>query len=197
MFNAIKGFDEKDSGSVMLEEKSKKKIEDIKIGWIDEVQNIFGNVNSEKVTINTSEYSKSTAYIISAAETSSNLSKYDGIRYGHRAENATTWQEVYSKTRQEGFGYEVKKKIIAGTYFTDAENMENYYRKADKIRTLIKQEMKEVFTKIDILAIPANSKEVILANLTGRPAITVKGITLIGDFFKEESLIEFVQETLV
>ena len=139
------------------------------------------------------KYVKQVHYIISSAETSSNLARYDGIKYGYRTETANTWKEVYTKTRQEGFGYEAKKKMIAGTFFLDIDNMEDYYKRAQKIRTLIKQELKSIFESVDAMAIPADSDYTCLANLTGRPAITVNGVTFIGNFFEEDRLIDLVK----
>ena len=150
-------------------------------------------VEIEETGIEHLKYIQATHTIISGAESSSNLARYDGIRYGYRTNNATNWKEVYTKTRQEGFGYEVKKKMITGTFFLDVENMEEYYKRAEKVRTIIKKEVEKVFEGKDAISMPANSAYVCLANLTGRPAITVNETTFIGKFFEEEKLIKLAK----
>ncbi|MCL2384102.1 MAG: amidase family protein [Oscillospiraceae bacterium] len=193
VFDIIKGYDEKDSASVK-EVLENKQSDDIKIGAISEAMNLVNGFTAQKVEITNLKYAKKVACMISSAESSSNLARYDGIKYGHRAENTSTWKEVYTKSRQEGFGYDVKKKMIAGTFFLDRDNMEEYYKRAEKIRTLIKQEVKELFKKVDVIAIPSDSEYTCIANLTGRPAISANGVTLIGNFFEEERLIKLASE---
>jgi len=158
------------------------------------IPDVLNNANVEKIEIKNIKYASKVTYIISAAEASSNLARYDGIKYGHRTENANTWKEVYTKTRQVGFGYEAKKKMVAGTFFLDIGNMDEYYKRAQKIRVLIKQELKNIFENVDVIAIPSDSEYKCLANLAGRPAITVKGVTLIGKFFEEDRLIELTKK---
>jgi len=188
VFDIIKGYDDRDSGAVDEKDIKKEENKKMKIGYIEEVKNISG----EKVDIKNLKYVPATHYIISSAEASSNLGKFDGIRYGFRANDAKTWKEVYTKTRQEGFGYEAKKKQIAGTFFIDVDNMQEYYIKANKVRTVIKRELDELFKKVDVIAVPNKKEYACLANLTGRPAITVNGITFIGKHFDEENLIGLV-----
>ncbi len=93
-------------------------------------------------------------YIIATAEASSNLARYDGVRYGFRAEEPKTLREMYRKTRDEGFGAEVKRRIMLGTYVLSSGYYEAYYRKAQQVRTLIKQDFQKAFEKCDTIATP-------------------------------------------
>jgi len=194
VLNIIKGYDNKDSGSVKDIEIEQSKNSELNIGYIEE-NNIINKLKGKKTKIDVKnlKYAIPTHYIISSAETSSNLARFDGIRYGYRTKNAKTWKEVYTKTRQEGFGYSVKKKMITGTFFLDVDNMQNYYMKAQKIRTLIKREMGKIFEQIDVLLVPNKKEYTCLANLTGRPAITTGEATFIGKHFDEETLINLVK----
>lgn len=165
-----------------------------KIGYIEEVNGMDKFSGSKiKLEISNLKYVKTVHNIISSAEASSNLARFDGIRYGYRALDSKNWKEVYTKTRGEGFGYEAKKKMIAGTFFLDVDNMQDFYIRAEKIRTLIKRELERVFETVDAIAVSSESEAVLLANLTGRPAVTIDGITLIGRFFDENNLIELAE----
>jgi aspartyl-tRNA(Asn)/glutamyl-tRNA(Gln) amidotransferase subunit A len=93
-------------------------------------------------------------YIIATAEASSNLARYDGVRYGFRAEEATTLREMYRRTRDEGFGAEVKRRIMLGTYVLSSGYYEAYYRKAQQVRALIKQDFRRAFESCDAIATP-------------------------------------------
>ena len=99
-------------------------------------------------------YALSTYYLIAPSEASSNLARYDGVRYGHRAEGAAGLIEMMSKTRAEGFGAEVKRRVMIGTYALSAGYYEAFYGKAQKVRTLIRRDFTEAFEKADALLTP-------------------------------------------
>jgi len=100
------------------------------------------------------EYSIATYYIIAPAEASSNLARYDGVRYGHRTDDPDDLMDMYKKTRGEGFGDEVKRRIMIGTYALSAGYFDAYYLKAMKVRTLIKQDFDTAFEDVDIIVTP-------------------------------------------
>jgi aspartyl-tRNA(Asn)/glutamyl-tRNA(Gln) amidotransferase subunit A len=94
-------------------------------------------------------------YIIATAEASSNLARFDGVRYGHRAKDVRTLSEMYRRSRDEGFGAEVKRRIMLGTYALSAGYYDAYYLKAQKVRTLLARDFDEAFTKVDAIVTPA------------------------------------------
>ena len=102
------------------------------------------------------KYSIPIYYIIATAEASTNLARFDGIRYTKRSKNATNLQEVYEKSRNEGFGSEVKQRILLGTYVLSAGYQDAYYKKAQRIRTLLIQDYKKAFESCDIIALPTS-----------------------------------------
>lgn len=158
-------------------------------------------------------------YIIACAEASSNLGRYDGIRYGYRAKNYTSVDDMVIKTRTEGFGKEVQKRIMLGTYVLSSGYYDAYYKKACLIREKVKEEFKKVFGKCDVIAAPTvpqtaftkgysggNSIETYLAdvctvpvNIAGLPAVSVPcgkdktglpiGLQLIGDKFEDKKVL--------
>lgn len=95
-------------------------------------------------------------YVIATAEASANLARYDGVRYGYRAEDAATLTEMYDRTRGRGFGREVKRRIILGTYVLSAGYYDAYYRKAQQVRTLIREDYDRAFAKVDVIAMPTS-----------------------------------------
>jgi aspartyl-tRNA(Asn)/glutamyl-tRNA(Gln) amidotransferase subunit A len=95
-------------------------------------------------------------YILATAEASANLARFDGVRYGHRAENVNDLAEHYRKSRSEGFGAEVKRRIILGTYVLSSGYHDQYYTRAQQVRTLIRRDFEEVFAKVDVIASPAS-----------------------------------------
>ncbi len=109
-----------------------------------------------EVSLPHTEYAVATYYIIAPAEASSNLSRYDGVKYGHRSNNYENLMEMYQSTRSEGFGDEVKRRIMIGTYCLSAGYYDAYYKKASQVRTLIMQDFKKVFqeTGCHVLATP-------------------------------------------
>ena len=156
-------------------------------------------------------------YTLSLAEASANLSRYDGVRYGHRSENAKDIHDLYVNSRSEGFGDEVKKRILLGTYVLTAGYYDAYYVQAQKIRRLIRDDFKQAFKKVDVIAGPVSPSTAfkigeksdplsmylqdiytVPANLAGLPALSMPmgfidgmpiGAQLLGDDFAEESIL--------
>ncbi|MDH7942415.1 Asp-tRNA(Asn)/Glu-tRNA(Gln) amidotransferase subunit GatA [Pseudohongiella sp. SYSU M77423] len=95
-------------------------------------------------------------YVVAPAEASANLSRYDGVRFGHRAENPVNLEDLYKRSRSEGFGDEVKRRIMVGTYALSAGYYDAYYKKAQKIRRLIKQDFDEAFKSVDVILGPTS-----------------------------------------
>lgn len=108
----------------------------------------------EEVTLPHSEYAVPTYYILAPAEASSNLARYDGVRYGHRVENPKDLIDMYTRSRSEGFGPEVKRRIMLGTYVLSSGYYDAYYLKAQKVRTLIQNDFLKAFEKFDVLLTP-------------------------------------------
>jgi aspartyl-tRNA(Asn)/glutamyl-tRNA(Gln) amidotransferase subunit A len=159
-----------------------------------------------------------TYYIIAPAEASTNLSRFDGVRYGYRCDNPVDLHDLYTRTRQEGFGDEVKRRILVGTYALSAGYYDAYYKKAQQIRRLIKQDFMDCFAQVDVIAGPttpgpafalgAKSNDPIAmyledvytlaVNLAGLPGMSVPagfvdgkpvGLQLIGRHFDEARLL--------
>src|SRR6185295_7057396 len=165
------------------------------------------------------EYAVPVYYLIATAEASSNLARFDGVRYGFRAEGAATLKEMYSRTRDQGFGAEVKRRIMLGTYALSAGYYDAYYGKAQKVRGLIKQDFDNAFAVCDVIATPTaptpafklgekaddplemylSDIYTITANLAGVPALSLPcglstsglpiGIQLIARHFDEPTLL--------
>jgi aspartyl-tRNA(Asn)/glutamyl-tRNA(Gln) amidotransferase subunit A len=164
-------------------------------------------------------YAIATYYIIATAEASSNLSRFDGVRYGFRAE-ATNLTDMYTRSRSEGFGAEVKRRIMLGTYALSAGYYDAYYRKAQQVRTLIKQDFDNAFESCDLLASPVSPTPAfkigektadplqmylsdiytVSVNLAGIPGISVPcgnsseglpiGLQLLGNTFSEPTILQ-------
>jgi len=159
-----------------------------------------------------------TYYVVAPAECSSNLSRFDGVRFGHRAENATDLLDLYCRSRGEGFGDEVKRRIMTGTYVLSAGYYDAYYLKAQQVRHLIADDFKKAFADVDVIAGPTaptpafklgdkvddpitmylNDIYTIGANLAGLPGISVPcgfvddlpvGLQLVGAHFSEGMLL--------
>jgi len=171
-----------------------------------------------EVSLPSFEYAVSTYYLIAPAEASSNLARYDGVKFGHRSKEAKDLISMYYQTREEGFGQEVKRRIMIGTYALSAGYYDAYYLKALKVRTLIKQDFEKAFQKCDVLISPtapsvafkAGEKSedplsmylsdiaTIPINLAGLPAISLPcgfssnlpiGLQIIGRAFDEETIL--------
>jgi aspartyl-tRNA(Asn)/glutamyl-tRNA(Gln) amidotransferase subunit A len=95
-------------------------------------------------------------YIVATAEASSNLARFDGVRYGYRAKNGRTLSEMYRQSRNQGFGAEVKRRIMLGTYALSAGYYDAYYLKAQKVRTLLARDFDEAFQKVDAIVTPTS-----------------------------------------
>ena len=109
-----------------------------------------------EVSLPHTEYAVAVYYIIATAEASANLARFDGVRYGRRAKDTTGLLELYGKTREEGFGPEVKRRIILGTYVLSSGYHDQYYVRAQKVRTLIRQDFERAFEKVDALICPTS-----------------------------------------
>jgi len=170
------------------------------------------------VSLPTTAYALPTYYIIAPAEASSNLSRYDGLRFGRRVAG-NSLDEMYENTRREGFGHEVKRRIMIGTYVLSAGYYDAYYIKAQKVRKLIANDFDQAFSKVDVLLTPTtptgafalnetpsdpvtmylNDIYTVTANLAGMPAISIPaglseqglplGLQLIGPKFSEQRLL--------
>lgn len=241
LLNLITGHDSKDSTSVNMPKVDytkalKNDVKGLKIGVpkeffaeglnpdvkakLEEAMEKYRELGAivEEVSLDISEYSLATYYIISCAEASSNLGRFDGIRYGYRSEKGETLRDIYFNSRSEGFGPEVKRRIILGTYVLSSGYYDAYYKKAQQARTLIKNEFDKVFKNYDVILAPTsptvafefNSKssplEMYLAdiytvpvNVAGLPGISIPcgvdgngmpvGMQLIGNKFQEETLL--------
>jgi len=110
------------------------------------------------VSLPHTKYAIPTYYVIATAEASSNLSRFDGVRFGFRAEEANTLSAMYRKTRDEGFGAEVKRRILLGTYALSAGYYDAYYRKAQQVRTLLARDFLAAFAEVDVLVAPVTPK---------------------------------------
>jgi aspartyl-tRNA(Asn)/glutamyl-tRNA(Gln) amidotransferase subunit A len=108
------------------------------------------------VQLPNAEYAFSAYYLLAPAECSSNLARYDGVRYGHRADGARDVVELMMKTRGEGFGAEVKRRVILGTYSLSAGYYEAYYGQAQKVRTLVIRDYEQAFERFDVIVSPTS-----------------------------------------
>lgn len=179
MLNAICGHDPMDSTSVNLPtpdytETLTNDIEGVKIGvpkeyFIEgmdtEVEGIVHTAihalkecgaSIEEISLPHTDYAIATYYIIAPAEASANLARYDGVRYGYRAEEADELIEMYKKTRSRGFGEEVKRRIMLGTYALSSGYYDAYYLKGQKARTLIKSDFDRAFEIVDVIVTPTS-----------------------------------------
>ncbi len=177
LLEAISGYDRNDSTSINVSvpkfsQEMKTDIKGLKVGVISEllrdgvqpevktsIENaikVYESLGAEiqEISLPHQEYAIGTYYIIATAEASSNLARYDGVKYGYRAKNTDSLVEMYSKTRAEGFGDEVKRRIMLGTYALSSGYYDAYYKKAQQIRHLIKQDYDKAFEKVDILISP-------------------------------------------
>lgn len=168
----------------------------------------------EEVSLPHSKYALATYYLLSSSEASANLARFDGIRYGYRSDKADNLIDLYKQTRSEGFGNEVKRRIMLGTFALSSGYYDAYYKKAQKVRTLIKKDFEDVFEKYDVIVGPttptpafkigektsdpltmyANDILTIPVNLAGVPGISVPcgfadglplGLQIIGKHFDE------------
>ncbi|MDP4108009.1 MAG: Asp-tRNA(Asn)/Glu-tRNA(Gln) amidotransferase subunit GatA [Bacillota bacterium] len=171
----------------------------------------------EEVSLPHSKYALATYYLLSSSEASANLSRFDGVRYGYRTPNAENLMDLYKNTRAEGFGDEVKRRIMLGTFALSSGYYDAYYKKAQKARTLIKKDFEDVFEKYDVIVGPTtptpafkigekiadpltmyvNDILTIPVNLAGVPGISIPcgfdgglplGLQIIGKHFDEATV---------
>jgi aspartyl-tRNA(Asn)/glutamyl-tRNA(Gln) amidotransferase subunit A len=171
----------------------------------------------EEVSLPHSKYALAAYYLLSSSEASANLSRFDGVRYGYRSPNAETLMDLYKNTRAEGFGDEVKRRIMLGTFALSSGYYDAYYKKAQKVRTLIKKDFVDIFEKYDVIVGPTtptpafkigekiadpltmyvNDILTIPVNLAGVPGISVPcgfdgglplGLQIIGNHFDEATV---------
>ncbi|KIP20724.1 Glutamyl-tRNA(Gln) amidotransferase subunit A [Anoxybacillus ayderensis] len=171
----------------------------------------------EEVSLPHSKYALATYYLLASSEASANLARFDGVRYGYRTDNAKNLIDMYKQTRSEGFGNEVKRRIMLGTFALSSGHYDAYYKKAQKVRTLIKQDFENVFEKYDVIIGPttptpafkigektsdpltmyANDILTIPVNLAGVPGISIPcgfvnglpvGLQIIGKHFDESTI---------
>ena len=177
LLNAIAGHDEKDSTSLNrpttdFTQDLIKDLKGVKIGYIKELCSegltpdvaaamqktieTYKSLGAEIVEISLPliKYSIAVYYVIATAEASSNLARFDGVKYGYRTKDADTLYEMYVKTRAEGFGDEVKRRIMLGTYALSSGYYDAYYKKAQQLRRLVKQDFDNAFAKVDVLISP-------------------------------------------
>lgn len=241
LLNIIAGHDEKDTTSVDREKKdyTKSLIKDVKGLKIGLPKEFIGEGINEEVKQAVLETAKkyeelgatveecsldigkealAVYYIIACAEASSNLGRFDGIRYGYRSEKFDNLREIYINSRTEGFGPEVKRRIILGTYVLSSGYYDAYYKKAQKVRTVIRNEYQKLFKKYDLILTPTsptvafgigeksnNPLEMYLAdictvplNIAGLPGMSIPvsvdkqglpiGIQLVAKHFDEETI---------
>ena len=242
LLNIIAGHDERDTTSYNMPKKDytkalKNDVKGLKIGIpkeyfgegineevkakLEEAIETYKKLGAEvqEFSLDIAQYALATYYIIACAEASSNLGRFDGIRYGYRTENYTNLKELYKNSRSEGFGPEVKRRIILGTYVLSSGYYDAYYKKAQQVRTLVKKEFDKAFEKYDVLLTPTsptvafemgtrseNPLEMYLAdictvsvNIAGLPGISIPcgvngenmpiGMQLVGNKFEEEKIL--------
>ena len=191
--------------------------EDISKIWEQAIKSLErGGVKVKNISLPHTKYALPAYYIIAPAEASSNLARYDGVRYGFRSEEGTSLDEMYELTRSEGFGKEVKRRVLIGTYVLSAGYYEDYYMKAQKVRRLISNDFNEAFKECDFIltptapspAFPIGEKEddpikmylndifTVPASLAGIPGISIPfgksqnglplGIQLLSKHFDEQ-----------
>ena len=243
LMNAISGYDPYDSTSVNVEvpdykESLVKDVKGIRIGIPNEyfIEGIDPDVEKavtqavdhfekcgarvERISLPHTEYAVAVYYIIATAEASSNLARYDGVKYGLRTKGYRDLMEMYTQTRAKGFGKEVKRRIILGTYVLSAGYYEAYYRKASQVRTLTRKDFEDAFRQVDVIMAPTaptpafrigekteNPLQMYLSdiftipvNLAGIPAISIPcgfshenlpiGLQIMGKHFDEGMLLK-------
>ncbi|MDE1547683.1 Asp-tRNA(Asn)/Glu-tRNA(Gln) amidotransferase subunit GatA [Jeotgalibaca caeni] len=241
LLEAISGYDPKDSTSAKLEVPKfsanlNGKVAGMKValpkeyfqsGVSEEIQAAVKKAAAqyeemgavvEEVSLPTLSYGIPAYYIIASSEASSNLQRFDGVRYGYRAEDTSSLEELYVKTRSEGFGMEVKRRIMLGTFSLSAGYYDAFFKKAGQVRTLIKRDFARIFSEYDFILGPTTTSTAfrlgekiddplamymsdlltVTTNLAGVPAISVPGgfskeglpigLQLIGNYFEEEKL---------
>jgi aspartyl-tRNA(Asn)/glutamyl-tRNA(Gln) amidotransferase subunit A len=243
LLNAIAGYDPRDSTSLKVDipdytQCLKSDIKGLKVGLIKETlgEGIDSDVKQSiseamqqlkdlgaefhEISCPNFRYGLASYYLIATSEASSNLARFDGVKYGYRSSDAENLLEMYNETRAAGFGAEVKRRIMLGTYALSAGYYDAYYLKAQKVRTLIKQDFDQAFEQVDVLVCPTaptpafkvgeNSDDplslylgdimTITINLAGVPALSIPcgfntqglpiGLQMIGNVLQEETILK-------
>ncbi len=243
LLNVIAGHDEMDSTSAKLEkiDYTKSLVNDVKgmrigvpkefmaEGVSEEVKTAVNNAIEKfkalgaevsECSLPVTEYALPTYYIVACAEASSNLARFDGIRYGYRTSNYESLDDIYKNSRSEGFGEEVKRRIILGTYVLSSGYYDAYYKKAQRVRTLVKEGYEKVFENYDLILTPTapsvafdigskindplemymSDLLTVSINLAGVPAISIPcgkdkegmpiGLQLISKHFNESKILQ-------
>ncbi|WP_456380227.1 Asp-tRNA(Asn)/Glu-tRNA(Gln) amidotransferase subunit GatA [Thiolapillus sp.] len=180
-------------------------------------------VEMVEVSLPNSRYSVPAYYVVAPAECSSNLSRFDGVRFGHRCDNPQDLEDLYKRSRAEGFGSEVKRRILIGAYALSAGYYDAYYLKAQQVRQVIADDFRQAFSEVDILLGPASPETAfrlgeksddpvsmylsdiytIAVNLAGLPALSMPaplvdnlpaGLQLIGNYFEEGRLLALAHQ---
>jgi len=242
LLDEIRGYDSKDSTSYKreyrslysaLSKKTDKKLrvgvpdecfsdyvsEDVKTAYCNAIK-MLEKLGAEIISINSIPYKQALAayYILSSAEASSNLSRFDGVRYGYRAQNVKNTDELFIKSRSEGFGDEVKKRILLGTFVLSSGYYDDYYLRATAMKNRITSDFNCAFKNVDIIITPTSPRTAlslehmlscteiyktdmftISPSLAGLPALSVPcgkgkdnmpiGLQIIGNYFCEETLL--------
>ena len=192
---------------------------------INAALDVYKSLGAELVEIEMPHLAYATAayYVIATAEASSNLARYDGVHYGHRTDNPRDYVDVYSKSRAEGFGDEVKRRIMLGTYALSSGYYDAYYLRALKVRNLIRQDFTKAFDKADCIMMPVSPTTAfkvgektddplqmyladiytIAANLSGVPGVSIPcgfdgkelpiGLQIMTPAFTEEKLLKIAR----
>jgi len=243
LLNAISGYDPKDSTSVDLpvpdytsaltgdikglkvgiarEYQSAEGISDSVARAVEQAMAVYRDAGAEfvDITLPHTDYAVAAYYLIAPAEASSNLARYDGVKYGFRAPESCSLFDMYKSTRSTGFGAEVKRRILLGTYALSAGYYDAYYKKASQVRTLIREDFKKAFETCDVILAPVaptpafaigeNTDDplqmylsdvfTLSANLAGIPGLSVPcgfsgeglpiGLQLMGSYFDEATLL--------
>jgi len=243
VMNVIAGYDKKDSTSKNIEytdflSKIGEDISGMKIGVPKEflmdnidvevrqkIQNVISILKEkgcivDEISMDIAKNANAVYYIIACAEASSNLARYDGIRYGYRSDNYDNLIDMYKNSRSEGFGKEVKNRIMLGTYVLSSGYYDAYYKRAQQVRTLIMNEYEEIFKNYDLIITPTaptvafefgknshSSLEMYMndictvpVNIAGLPALSMNcgfnsdgmpvGLQIIGKYFGEKEILK-------
>lgn len=196
-----------------------KEVKDGILKFIDNLSNEGHNI--ENITFNNLEYSAAMYFTLTTIEACTNLSRYNGVNYGYKADNYKSFEEMITKTRTEGFGDEVKKRLLTGNYLFETNKKNHYIDKANKLREEFKETFKKIFEKYDFIILPTTTTTafnigekcnednsewddivVTLASLVGYPAISIPcgfdnnkmpfGIQTIGNIYKENELFNLI-----
>jgi aspartyl-tRNA(Asn)/glutamyl-tRNA(Gln) amidotransferase subunit A len=237
LFEVVAGKDERDSTNAGRGFRFEKKEKRLRVGIIkemtakDDVMTKFNESvelieslghSAGEVSMKSFKYALAAYYVIAMSEASSNLARYDGVRYGHALDQLDSWTRYFSRVRAEGFGDEVKRRIMLGSYALSAGYFGKYYLKALKVRTLVKNDFQRAFKDYDVLISPTMPStafrigeladpltmykmdvNTVPINLAGIPALSLPigfanslpvGLQVMGDYFSENLILNFALE---